>query len=197
MVRPILPAPSNNMCRILISEKAWLIVYILLLSFLLVFFLYFIGKFKQFDRFLHKMIIDGKDKDLLELLRNNARSSTTFLAKKLGMSRTTVNSRIERLEKRGIIKGYTIKFDDNYERGQLQAHVMIHSQPKASAHIIHELKRISAVTALHAVNGNYEMVAMIEAASTEALDEVLDTIGNVEGINKTTTSIILSTKFMR
>ena len=80
------------------------------------------------------MIIDGKDKDLIALLRNDARSSTTQLAKELGMSRATVNSRIERLQKRGIIKGFTIKFDDNYERGQVQAHVMIQSQPKASAH---------------------------------------------------------------
>ena len=143
------------------------------------------------------MIIDGKDKDLIALLRNNARSSTTQLAKELGMSRATVNSRIERLQKRGIIKGFTIKFDDNYERGQVQAHVMIQSQPKASAHIIQQLKNLSAVTALHAVNGSYEMLAMVEAASTKELDQTLDIIGNVEGINKTNTSIILSTKFLR
>ena len=143
------------------------------------------------------MIIDGKDKDLIALLRNNARSSTTQLAKELGMSRATVNSRIERLLKRGIIKGFTIKFDDNYERGQVQAHVMIQSQPKASAHIIQQLKNLSAITALHAVNGSYEMLAMVEAASTEELDQTLDIIGNVEGIDKTNTSIILSTKFLR
>jgi len=143
------------------------------------------------------MIIDGKDKDLIALLRNNARSSTTQLAKELGMSRATVNSRIERLQKRGIIKGFTIKFDDNYERGQVQAHVMIQSQPKASAHIIQQLKNLSAITALHAVNGSYEMLAMVEAASTEELDQTLDIIGNVEGIDKTNTSIILSTKFLR
>lgn len=143
------------------------------------------------------MIIDGKDKDLIALLRNDARSSTTQLAKELGMSRATVNSRIERLQKRGIIKGFTIKFDDNYERGQVQAHVMIQSQPKASAHIIQQLKNLSAVTALHAVNGSYEMLAMVEAASTKELDQTLDIIGNVEGINKTNTSIILSTKFLR
>lgn len=143
------------------------------------------------------MIIDGKDKELIALLRNNARSSTTFLAKKLGLSRATITSRIERLERRGIIKGYTIRFDENYERGQIQAHVMIHSHPKASSHIIQELKKLPAIMALHAVNGSYEMLAMAEAESTEALDEVLDFIGNIDGINKTTTSIILSTKFIR
>ncbi len=153
--------------------------------------------FLQIDRINDKMIINGKDKELLALLRNNSRSSTTFLARELGLSRATVTSRIARLEKRGIIKGYTIRFDDNYERGQVRAHVMIQSQPKASAHIVQELRALSAVTELHAVNGTYEMLAMLESESTQALDEVLDIIGNIKGINQTNTSIILSTKFLR
>jgi len=63
------------------------------------------------------MIIDGKDKQLIALLSTNSRESTAQLARMLNMSRTTVTSRIERLEKRGIITGYTIQFSDDYERG--------------------------------------------------------------------------------
>lgn len=155
------------------------------------------SSFYQFDKIFSKMIIDGKDKALLGLLRNNARKSTTMLARELGLSRATVASRIERLEKRGIITGYTIRFNANYQRGQVRAHVMIHSQAKSSSRIIRELKNLAAITALHAVNGSYEMMAMVEAESTEALDQVLDTIGNIDGIIKTNTSIILSTKFLR
>jgi len=79
------------------------------------------------------MIIDGKDKQLIALLSTNSRESTAQLARMLNMSRTTVTSRIERLEKRGIITGYTIQFSDDYERGRIQAHVMISSNPKSSA----------------------------------------------------------------
>ncbi len=143
------------------------------------------------------MIIDGKDKALLGYLRRNARASTAQLARDLNLSRATVTSRIERLEKRGIINGYTIRFDENYERGQIHAHVMIRSNPKSSAYIVQQLKNLAAVTALHAINGNYEMLAIVEADSTESLDQILDTIGNIEGINQTNTSIILSTKFLR
>jgi len=75
------------------------------------------------------MIIDGKDKQLIALLSSNSRESTANLARKLGMSRTTITSRIERLEKRGIITGYTVQFSEAYERGRLQAHVMISSDP--------------------------------------------------------------------
>lgn len=143
------------------------------------------------------MIIDGKDKQLIALLSTNSRASTANLARMLGMSRTTVTSRIERLEKRGVITGYTVQFSEDYERGRIQAHAMISSDPKSSAHIVRTLNKIPAIRALHAVNGVYEMLALISAESTQHLDEVLDLIGNIEGISKTTSSIILSTKFSR
>jgi len=143
------------------------------------------------------MIIDGKDKELIALLRTNSRESTANLARRLGMSRTTVTNRIQRLEKRGVITGYTVQFSEVYERGHIQAHVMISSDPKYSAKIVRTLNKISAICALHAVNGVYEMLALISAESTQHLDEVLDQIGNTQGISKTTSSIILSTKFER
>ena len=143
------------------------------------------------------MIIDGKDKELIALLRANSRESASNLARRLGLSRATVTNRIERLEKRGIITGYTVSFSDDYERGQIQAHVMISSDPKSSAHIVKRLEKIPAVRALHAINGVYELLAWVSAESTQHLDKVLDEIGNVDGISKTTSSILLSTKFSR
>ncbi|MCH2189580.1 MAG: Lrp/AsnC family transcriptional regulator [Gammaproteobacteria bacterium] len=143
------------------------------------------------------MLVDDKDKELIDLLQKNSRESTAKLARVLNLSRTTVSSRIERLEKKGIIQGYTVKFSPDYELTQVRAHVMISSDPKHSANIVTKLRNIGAVKALHAVNGVYEMLALISAESTESLDSVLDEIGNTEGINKTTSSIILSTKFNR
>ena len=143
------------------------------------------------------MILDGKDKALLAQLSANGRAATAEIARELGMSRTTVTSRIERLEKRGIITGYTVRVSDAYERGRIQAHVMISSDPKKSTQIVSSLKNIPAIRALHAVNGIHEMLAIVNAESTQDLDQVLDTIGNTAGINKTTSSIILSTKFQR
>lgn len=143
------------------------------------------------------MITDGKDRELIAKLSANSRESTANLARLLGMSRTTVTNRIERLEKRGIITGYTVQFSEDYERGRIQAHVMISSDPKLSAQIVSSLQKISAIRALHAINGVHEMLALVSAESTQHLDEVLDQIGNTAGISKTTSSIILSTKFSR
>ena len=143
------------------------------------------------------MIIDGKDKKLISLLQQNSRESTAKLARILGLSRTTVTNRIDRLEKRGVIKGYTVQLSEEYESAQIQAHVMISCDPKSGATIVSNLKKNPAIRELHAVNGIFEMLAIVNAQSTQDLDTVLDEIGNTKGVSKTTSSIILSTKFSR
>ncbi len=143
------------------------------------------------------MLMDERDEALLALLRDNSRASTAELARKLSLSRSTVKDRIARLEQRGIITGYTVRFSTAYSEGQIQAHVMISSDPKHTAAIIRALRAMPAVRSLHAVNGIYDMIAFVSVASTRELDEALDAIGAVNGVDKTLSSIILSTKFER
>ena len=53
--------------------------------------------------------MDDIDQQLLALLRENARATTSDLARKLGLSRTTVQSRIDRMERSGVVIGYTVR----------------------------------------------------------------------------------------
>lgn len=141
------------------------------------------------------MIVDDKDKPLIALLSANSRISIAELARELKLSRSTVQDRIKRLEAKGIITGYTVRFSSAYEGVQIQAYVMLSINPKKSANIARELRQITAVKSLYAVNGVYDLMAMITAESTQFLDKTLDQIGNINGIKKTVSSIILSTKF--
>lgn len=143
------------------------------------------------------MIIDEKDKELLALLSVDGRASTAELARRLRLSRSTVKDRIERLQKRGIINGFTVRFSESYAQGQIKAHVMISTDPKKSAEVVRALHRIANLKSLYAVNGIYDMIAVISAESTQVLDETLDLIGNTDGVDKTVSSIILSTKIDR
>ena len=70
------------------------------------------------------------DEALLSLLRENARASTAEIARKLGLSRTTVQNRIARLEAEGVIRGYTVRLDDEHERHRIRAHMMLTVRPK-------------------------------------------------------------------
>ena len=74
-------------------------------------------------------LLDDTDKALLGMLSANSRESTAALARKLGLSRSTVTDRIARLEKQGIITGYTVRYSDTYASGQIRAHVMISYRP--------------------------------------------------------------------
>ena len=58
------------------------------------------------------MKLTPADQQLLSLLRENARAPTAELARRLGLSRTTVQSRIERLERQGVITGYTVRVSE-------------------------------------------------------------------------------------
>ncbi|PCI32061.1 MAG: AsnC family transcriptional regulator [Alphaproteobacteria bacterium] len=139
--------------------------------------------------------MDSTDQKLITLLKNNGRESTTALARKLGLSRSTVQDRISRLEDRGIIAGYTIRFNADYTRRQITAHVLMSLNPKFSDQILHNLKKIPLIRAVYAVSGIYDMIVLVTAETTEEIDRILDAIGRMDGIKKTTSSIVLSTKF--
>lgn len=143
------------------------------------------------------MQLDNKDKALIDKLRENARTPVSELARELNLSRSTVKDRIERLERRGIISGYTLRLSDSYLSGQIQAHVMIVSNPKKALQIVKQFHKLTAIKTLHAVNGVYDMIALVSADSTRELDLTLDHIGEVDGVEKTVSMILLSTKIER
>lgn len=141
--------------------------------------------------------ISDTDELLLALLRENARASTAMLARRLGLSRTTVQSRIERLARRGVIAGYTLRTSDEYEKGLVRAHVLITALPKLAARVKSALRHMPAVRTLHSVSGAFDMIAIVAALSIQELDKQIDQIGVLEGVERTMSSIILSTRINR
>jgi DNA-binding Lrp family transcriptional regulator len=141
--------------------------------------------------------MDATDRALLALLRENARASTAELGRRLGLSRTTVQSRIERLERRGTITGYAARLSDAHEAGLVRAHVLITALPKLAGRVVTELRAIPEVRTLHSVSGPYDMIALIAAPSVAELDALVDRIGHVEGVERTVSSIVLSTRIDR
>lgn len=137
------------------------------------------------------------DRSLIALLRENARASTAELARRLGVSRTTVQSRIERLEKSGVIAGYGVRLSPDYERNLVRAHILVTALPKLSASVEAVLRRIPEVRTLHSISGSFDMIIVVEAPSVRDLDTLIDRIGALDGVERTLSSIILSTKIDR
>jgi len=141
--------------------------------------------------------VDGIDEQLISALRENARASTAELARRVGRSRTTVQSRIERLERQGVILGYGVRLAPEHARGAVRAHVMIKVGPKEARAVVAALRAIDEVRVLHSVSGEVDLIAVATTATVAEMDLVIDRIGALDGVERTTSSIILSTKFER
>jgi DNA-binding Lrp family transcriptional regulator len=141
--------------------------------------------------------IDARDQALIRLLEADSRLPTATLARRLGLSRTTVQARIDRLVRTGVIAGFTIRLGEGLAARRVRGHVLVTAAPKAARQIEATLRAMPQVEALYSVSGPFDMIVMVAAASIEELDRVIDDIGLIEGVERTTSSIILSTKIRR
>ena len=139
----------------------------------------------------------NQDQQLIALLRDNARLPISELARQLHVSRTAALARLQRLERDGVIKGYTVKLSDDYLQGCIKAMVMIKAPPTQRHSIERALARMPQLITLYSISGSFDMTAVVVAPSVAELDQVIDRIGVLEGVEETQSSVILSTKFER
>lgn len=136
--------------------------------------------------------LDDTDRELIGLLRDDARLSVVALAKKLRVARATVQNRIARLEKSGTIVGYTVKLRPNAEAHRIRAIMSIAVEGNRAAEIRRVLSGHPNVITLHSTNGRWDLIAELRADTLEAFDKVLNAIRLTDGIATTETSILLS-----
>jgi DNA-binding Lrp family transcriptional regulator len=141
--------------------------------------------------------VDELDGRILDLLVDDARLPVTDLARRLRVARSTVQERIARLERTGVIAGYTVRLGPAVTGRRVSAHVAITVDPKRASHVQQTLREIPGVRTLHTVSGPFDLIAVVAAETTAEIDTVLDRIGGVTGVDRTTSSIVLTTKFDR
>ena len=141
--------------------------------------------------------MDKTDRELILLLQSNGRESTASLARKLGLSRTTVQERMAKLERNGTITGYGVKLGANSGSDRLFAVVRLTTSPKMSKSIVVHLKALPEVEVCYAVSGAYDLIATLGAENPSHLHQLLEELGKMPGVERTTSSIVLATEFDR
>jgi len=137
--------------------------------------------------------MDDTDRQLIALLRANARATAASLAKTLKVARGTVQNRIAKLERDGTIAGYTVRLKPQAEQHRIAAFTSIAVEGNRAESVLRTLRGDPAVESLHTTNGRWDIVAELRAESLEAFDRVLGRIRQVDGIASTETSLLLST----
>jgi DNA-binding Lrp family transcriptional regulator len=137
-------------------------------------------------------MLDDLDRRLLALLRHNAREPAAALAKRLKVSRGTVQNRIARLLERGDIQGFTIRTRPDTDAGRVRAIMCIAIEGERSAKVVGALKGFAEVGAIHTTNGRWDLVVELDTTSLADFSRALDQIRLVEGIAATETSLLLA-----
>jgi DNA-binding Lrp family transcriptional regulator len=137
--------------------------------------------------------VDDIDRQLIALLRDNARTPVASLAKALKVARGTVQNRLTKLEQGGGIVGYTVRLRPQAEEHRIAALMSIAVEGNRADSVLRTLRGDPAVQTLHTTNGRWDIVAELRADSLEAFDRVLSRIRLVEGIANTETSLLLAT----
>jgi len=136
---------------------------------------------------------DSLDRDLISLLRTDARAPISQLALALKVSRGTVQNRLDRLISSGAIIGFTIRASASVDDGAIRAIMLIEVTGKSTSKIISKLRGLPELQKVHTTNGAWDLVAEIQASSLAEFDNVLREVRLIDGIANSETSILLST----
>lgn len=138
--------------------------------------------------------MDDTDRNLLALLRRDARAPLSDLAARLGLSRATVRSRIEKMRARGEIAGFTVVTRDEGARAAVRGLMMLAIEGAGAGRIGARLLGWPEVQAVHSTNGRWDLIVEIGTATLEELDRVLAEIRALPGVTASETSLLLSTR---
>ena len=137
--------------------------------------------------------MDATDQKLLTLLRRNGRRSISDLGHELGASRATVRARIERMEKRGDIVGYTVVLRADAITMPVRGITLVQLEGRAADRVVEVLGGFPEIAAVHTTNGKWDLVVEIGAESLSDLDVALRRIRLLPGVTASETNLLLAT----
>ena len=139
------------------------------------------------------ILLDKTDIKILKNLLVDARLSSRQMALKLGMSTVTILTRIKKMEKEKIVKGYTAIIDHEKLGYDLSAIIEIFTKKGKMVEIENELSNLENVCAVYDVTGESDTVVVAKFKNRDELSKFVKTISSKPNVDKTVTNIVLST----
>jgi len=142
--------------------------------------------------------LDAKDHKLIAILQGNARTSIADLARTVHLARSTVQERLVKLEQAGVIEGYTVCLNrDLLPRRAIRSRVAVCVQSPRLSAVVRQLADMAEVICCETVSGQLDLMLEVATDTTEQLDEVVEAIGALPGVERTESNIVLKQFFQR
>lgn len=138
--------------------------------------------------------MDDLDKRMLAALKRDGRASLSALAADLGVTRATVRARLGRLEAAGEIVGYTVLTRRDVAQSPVRGLMMLGIEGRNTERTMTRIAAIPQVGAVHSTNGTWDLIAEIGARTLEEFDDTLFAIRRLEGVTRSETNLLLSTR---
>ena len=144
--------------------------------------------------------MDGKDQKIIEVLKNNSRASTNEIWQKTGIPQTTVHNRMKRLKDQGIIESFTIKLNKKKIGRGLLAYILCtvsyrttKGEKISQVDVAKRVKALDEVEEVSIVTGEIDLIVKVAMKDVDALNDfVIKKLRDIEGVEKTVTSVVLS-----
>lgn len=140
---------------------------------------------------------DAVNRHLISLLQANAREPLASLARKVGLSRNAVSERLRRLERDGVIAGYTVRLGDVAAAAPVRAYVMVYLDGVAAERVVPGIARLPEVKMSQSLSGEFDIILYVEAEAMEDLTRVRDELVDIHGVRKVSTAVVLRDRFDR
>ena len=139
-------------------------------------------------------MMDKMDGDLVAALKRNGRASLSELAAELGVTRSTVRVRLDRLVQGGEIAGFTVLTRSDVRPDAVRGLMMLAIAGRGAEKTKKQLQRMPQVQAVHSTNGTWDLIAEIGTETLEQFDEILFAIRRLDGVTRSETNLLLSTR---
>ena len=143
---------------------------------------------------LFSAIMDATDRALISALRRDGRLLISDLARLLGVSRTTVRARLDRMIATGRIRGFTVLTAEDVESSPVRGLMMLSIEGAGADRVNRQLAGLPQVVNVHSTNGKWDLIAELGTDSLETLDRVLADIRRIPGVAASETNLLLSTR---
>jgi Lrp/AsnC family leucine-responsive transcriptional regulator len=141
--------------------------------------------------------VDDTDRKILRVLQQDSRLQFAEIGKKVNLSAPAVFARVKKMEKQKIIRKFGIEIDPATVDANLCAFIRIVVKGITSSKVVDQLTKFEAIEEAHHVAGEDCLVLKVRVPGAIELNNLLEKIKNVEGVERTVTSVVLKSAFER